>query len=242
MKHKLVMAGILSMALVLTGCGQAAGTSSTEETTPVQTTAETEAETTAETEAETEEENAEATGEEPASADELAAVQAAIDGYLKASEEADYASLVKYYDVDLVYYMSEGKLATEEELIAELERMADDGEITVGESAAEGEFGAPVCCNSEAQMYNDFLASDIFSEIEREDGTTYTLDMAENFVIDGVYTFNYSAAGVEDGMSFDISMDMTVLRINGEWKVDNILSLMMAFSSMMEDMDLEGME
>ncbi len=252
MKHRMIMAGILSMAMVLTGCGQAADTSSTEETaatttapaaTEAPTEEETEAETEEETEAESEEEAAE--GEEetpseaPASPEELAEVQAAIDGYRKAIEEGNCAELVKYYDIDVMYYMTTGKLADEAELVAELERQVDDGELAVGESAVQGEFGAPVCYNSQAKEYNDFLASDIFAEggFEDENGNTFEVNMAENFVIDGVYMFEYSAAGDQEGMSFDVSMDMAVLRINGEWKVDTGLTLTMAFATMFEGME-----
>lgn len=254
MKHRMILAGILSMAMVLTGCGQAADTSSTEEnaaatTAPAATEAPTEEETEAETEAATEEETEaeseeefeeeETPSEQPASAEELAEVQAAIDGYRKALEEENYADLVKYYDINVMYYMTTGKLASDEELSAELERQVADGELAAGESAVQGEFGAPVCYNSQAKEYNDFLASDIFSEggFEDENGNTFEVNMAENFTIDGVYMFEYSAAGDQEGMSFDVSMDMAVLRINGEWKVDTGLTMTMALAAMFEGME-----
>ncbi len=251
MKQRFIWASILSMAVLMTGCGfedallpedfvekEAATTTAPAETTEATTEGTTEAITEESVEETTAEENDNvgensteavvggetAEGGEVAEGDEAAQVQAAIDGYIKAIEEADYANIVKYYDIELLQHMATGKKHTEDELIAEVKRMADSGELAVGPMNAE--IGKPECLNSEAQEYNDFLASDMLAEIENENGETVKLNLAENYKIDGVYTFRYTASSA--GMNVD--MDMAVLRINGEWKVDSVLTMTMALA------------
>ena len=241
MKQRFIWASILSMAMLMTGCGSLPESSNSNEATTTaasventETTTEKAKETaendeSSESDESTENDESSESGEstesgEATEGDEAAQVQAAIDGYIKAIEEADYTNIVKYYDIELLKYMATGKQYTEDELITELQRMTDSGELAVGPMNAE--LGKPECLNSEAQKYNDFLASDMLAEIENENGETVKLNLAENYKIDGVYTFRYSAAS--SGMSVD--MDMTVLRINGEWKVDSALTMTMAMA------------
>lgn len=223
MRKKMIWASVLSMAMLLTACGNTADeTSSKTDETQATTEAATEATTEAATEATTE-----ASAANNGEGDELAQVQAAIDGYMKAASEANHKDLIKYYDIEMITYMETGKKPTEEEMIDLLKQSFFEGQ---NEGA---EVGAPEAHPEYVQEVNDFMASDFLKEVEKEDGTVVPLNMAENYKIDGVYTFNYAAGGG----GFSIDMDMTVLRINGEWKVDNAFTMAMSMASMMEGME-----
>lgn len=256
MKSTKAIAGILSMALLLTSCGTDTSskddssqadttTTTTEETTTTTEETTTTTEETTTTEAETTEtttttEDAgsedEPQPEEPRSAEEKAAAQVAMDGFLKANADEDYAAMVKYYDVGLLYYMETGEMASEDELIQYLK----DGETETGESVfsdySTAEIGELTCYNSMAEEMNAFLASDLLKEGENADGEPITLDMAGNFEIDGMYTFSMSVEDVGEDYDYSMDMEYAVLRINGEWQVDIGLTLVWAFAQMAEDM------
>ena len=227
MRNKLVWASVLSMAMLLTACGEKTedpeSESETQATTAVSTEAATEETTEVTTEAEKEQAPAGTEG------DEAAQVQAVIDGYIKAVREQDYANMAKYYNMELSHYMSTGEKASEAELA---EMLKEEYATHTGIADENTTIGAPVCVSERIEAYNDFLASDMFKEITNDAGETVQLNLPENYKIDGVYTFNYATSGG----GFSIDMDMDVLRVNGEWKVDSALSMMMAFSSMFEDM------
>ena len=226
MRKKMIWASVLSMAMLLTACGEKTGDTSTPSDTKA-TTAATEAAMEATTEAETEATTEAETEAAVSEGDEVAQVQAVIDGYIKAVREQDYANMVKYYNMELSHYMSTGEKASEAELA---EMLKEEYATHTGVSDENATIGAPVCAPELIQEYNDFLASDMFKEITNDAGETVQLNLPENYKIDGVYVFNYSSAGGS------IKMDMEVLRVNGEWKVDSALSMAMMFSSMFEDM------
>lgn len=261
MKIRRTIAGILSVAMLLTGCGTGASDSKTESTaettttTTAATTTTTEAttttaeETTTTTEITTEaaDENTDATTEDggmqpetPTSDDELAEVQATIDGFLEANENRDYAAMIQYFDLDLLYYMQTGKMATEAELIQFMEEQEAAGEGEIFADLSSAEIGEAECYNSSAKELNDFLASDLMKETEAQDGSGVKLDMAANFKIDGMYGFTVKNEVSEDGMDLSADIGYSVLRINGEWKVDIALTMVWAFAQMFEGMEDMG--
>lgn len=228
MRKKMIWASVLSMAMLLTACGEKTGDTSTPSETKA-TTGATEAATAATTEAETEATTEAETEAAVSEGDEAAQVQAVIDGYIKAVREQDYANMAKYYNMELSHYMSTGEKASEAELA---EMLKEEYATHTGIADENTTIGAPVCVSERIEAYNDFLASDMFKEITNDAGETVQLNLPENYKIDGVYTFNYATSGG----GFSIDMDMDVLRVNGEWKVDSALSMAMMFSSMFEDM------
>lgn len=254
MKATKTIAGILSVALLLTGCSSddsssVADTSKAETTTTTQDTTTTEAttttaETTTTVETTTTEEETDAgensgdvpQPETPASPDEAAAAKAAMDGFLKANADKDYAALVQYYDVDLMYYMTTGNMGTEDELIQYLKDQEAGTEGSVFVDYTNAEIGELECYNSMAAELNDFLSSDYMKEGTTDSGETITLDMAENFQIDGMYSFPVSVEASSDEFDYSSDMAYSVLHINGEWKVDVTLTLVWSFAQMFEDM------
>ena len=190
--------------------------------------------------------------EEPASEEELAEVTELIEQYKKAVTDKDFATLAKITDADMLQYISGGKEATADELEALLSGENGDGENVayIDIEVSEYEFGEAECHNSTASIFNDFLSDEAISALAEEAGTA--VDAAEKYTIDGVYTFkldNKSAtgsneeSGEEPAFSSDISMDMFVFRINGEWKIDcgygMVVSMYNAFSNMDTD-DLDA--
>ncbi|MBE6847995.1 MAG: hypothetical protein E7503_07705 [Ruminococcus sp.] len=246
MKFTKVLAGMLSAALLLTGCSEDSSstadsskadtttTTTTEATTTTTeaTTTTTETTTTAETTT-TEETDAgsdegDMKPEEPASADELAEVKDVIAGYLEANNNKDYAAMIRYYDVQFNYFMEHGETGSDPELVQYMQ----DAESEIFMDYSNAVFGEPQCYNSMAQEYNDFLASDLMSEVETEDGETIEVSPEEEFKIEGVYVFNVK----NEAAGFSSEMDYAVLKINGKWQVDTALTLLYTFVSIFEGM------
>lgn len=270
MKKTKMLAGVLALSMIFAGCGKADNEtkeSSVEETTAAETT---EAETTEEaTEAETTTEaeeigEGEPEEEEPASEEELQEVKDIIAAYETALKADDYETMVDLTDVDLLQYIATGKEGTKEELVALLKgETGDENTIVVKQDYSNTVFGEPRCYNSQAKMFNDFLASDAIAFFAEEgEGVT---DAADKFTIDGLYAFSMSSetsaetsSEIEDGegsMSFSsngsFDMDMYVVHINGEWKVDSgfimVAGMYQAFSGMAEentdkDLDMDEVE
>ncbi len=267
MKKTKMLAGVLALSMIFAGCGKADNEtkeSSVEETTAAETT---EAETTEEaTEAETTTE-AEEIGEgkpeeeEPASEEELQEVKDVIAAYETALKAKDYDTMVDLTDVDLLQYISTGKEGTKEELVALLKgETGDENAMVVEPDYSNTVFGEPRCYNSQAKQFNDFLSSDAMAFFAEEgEGAS---DTAEKFTIDGLYAFSMSSeTSVETEVSSDaeislnasgsIDMDMYVVHINGEWKVDSgfimVAGMYQALSSMAEedtdeDIDMDEVE
>ncbi len=238
MKFTKVLAGILSAALLLTGCSEDSSSTADSSkadttTTTAETTTTTEATTTTAETTTTEETDAgsvegEPEPEEPASADELAEVKDVIAGYLDANNNKDYGAMIRFYDVHFNYFMENGRTGSDPELVQYMQ----DAEDELFMDYSNAVFGEPQCYNSMAQEYNDFLASDLMSEVETEDGETIEVSPEEEFKIEGVYFFNVK----NEAAGFSSEMDYAVLKINGKWQVDTALTLLYSFVSIFEGM------
>lgn len=254
MKRLIAILTIFAMLSGLAACG------TTEESgagTNIPTEAATNAveETTAEPEAETEEDTTGASDEEetkdaPAEGEdaELAEVQAVLDGYFKAAEEQDIENLIKYHDFNFIHYLSEGVYLTDEQL---LEKVGSLEELGGEQPASYGTMTvSDVECHDEMiSAFQDFLSSDFWNDEEGENGEK--LHPADYFTIDGVYTCTVNSTGTaefevetQEGVTvsgsastdFNVTTEYAILRINGEWKVDITMSMMMMFANMIESM------
>ncbi len=179
-------------------------------------------------------------GAAPADEDELAEVQRVAETYFRATKEGDYEALVDVFDIEMLYYLENGEMGTREQCLNYLKEM--DPEETGAASIEDGNvtIGDPVCANEQAEEYNDF-----FKMIDEASGKS---KLAENFKVDGVYNMRLQTSGTTDAStstdesgikvnldvsgSFDIGMDIPILRINGQWKVDPAIGLTMSFYQM----------
>ena len=266
MKKTKILAGILAVSMMFAGCGKtddekkdssSEATTTTTEAETTETTTEAEEET---TEADADAEDGEPEEEEPASEEELQAVKDLIAAYETAVKAKDYETMVDLTDADLLYYISYGKEGTKEELVSLLDGTADaeEGAIVAETDYSNTVFGEPHCYNSQAKIYNEFLSNEDLAMLAEEgEGAT---DVASKYTIDGLYTFSMSSdasasadtsaeedadvdASINVNSSFD--MDMFVVRINGEWKIDTgyvmIASLYTSLSGM-DESDFEDDE
>ncbi len=180
-------------------------------------------------------------GAAPVSKDELAEVQRVADTYFKAMKDGDYEALVDVFDVEMLYYLENGETGSREQYLEFLRDMSDE---ETGASSIENDnvtIGDPVCANEQAEQYNEFFRKiDELSEGKSK--------LAENFKVDGVYNMRLQTSGTtaaststdESGIkmnvdvsgSFDFGMDIPILRINGQWKVDPAIGLIMGFYQM----------
>ncbi len=260
MKKTKMLAGILALSMIFAGCGKTDDEnkdSSTEATTVATTEAETTEEATTEAETTTEAEELgeeDPEEEEPASEEELQEVKALIAAYETALKADDYETMVDLTDVELLQYITKGTEGTKEELTALLKgETGDENTIVVKQDYSNTVFGEPHCYNSQAKMFNDFLASDAIAFFAEEgEGVT---DAADKYTIDGLYSFSMSSdttanaetsSETEDGegsMSFSsngsFDIDMYAVRINGEWKIDSgfimVAGMYQAFSGMADE-------
>lgn len=189
--------------------------------------------------------------EEPASEEELAEVNELIEQYKKAVTDKDFATLAKITDADMLQYISEGKEATADELEALLSGENGDGENVayIGMEVSEYEFGEAECHNSTASIFNDFLSDEAISALAEEAGTA--VDAAEKYTIDGVYTFKLNSksstgdgdeSGEDASFSSDVSMEMFVFRINGEWKIDCGYGMVVSMYNTFSNMDTDDLD
>lgn len=232
-KRKLI-AGLLALTMTASLCG--CGTAKTEpETAPESVTADSAA-------AENEESAADSAEQDSAETDpELAEIKKIADAFFKANDAQDYEALAKIYDADLLYYLENEKMGTEEEILQYLKDNSTEAVPIAGQSTSF-EISEPECHNEQAEEFNKF-----FEEMDKQSNS----ELAKNFHVDGVYIINMntkgSAAtedsenGVEGEASFDLDLPLAVLHINGEWKCDMAVNLTMsmynAFSQMGEDFE-----
>lgn len=236
--------------------GSKAASSEAETTAPAETAApeETTAPAAGELSAEeSESESAEpvAYGEKPAAGDELATVQYLADTYFKALENKDYETLIEVTDVDLMSYITTGEMPDHETQLAFAEELCSSAMHGAGV-----EISKPEKESEYAKQYNDFFKM----MDEKSEGE---LTIAEKFKVEDAYAVRLktSSAGDiatssddTDGISIDVSgsfdinmdIDMPIIKVNGEWKCDPQLSVLMsfynAFSDMADDMSDAGFE
>ena len=148
---------------------------------------------------------------------ELAAVQQVVDKYAKALTEKDYETLVDITDIDLLYLISEGETADRAQYLT---YMKDN--VFMEEADYSGyEFSAPYLEDGYVEEYENF-----FKMMEEE--SEGALSITDKFKIDRVYAVRMKQAGID--------MDMPIIHVNGEWKCDPNLSMVMAFYGMAESM------
>lgn len=180
--------------------------------------------------------------------DELKVVQDLLDQYETAVKDKDYETLAKITNADMLQYISSGKESTEEEIIALLKGEGDENSDIasfVDTDLTEFEIDELECHNELVGELNDFLSDEAFSELCESE-----VNASEKYTIDGVYTYklkSVSETGDDADVDFNsnFEMEMFVLRINDEWKVDCgyglIYSMYKAFSNV-DTNDFEGFD
>lgn len=165
---------------------------------------------------------------EPGSEEELAEILRVTQAYEDAVYNQDMDALVDCMDIDLIYYMQKEELGTREDYIAFVKEAFGDKLSKSLEQNPErvSIFKDPVYAPEKAEEYNSVL---------EKCGA-----ISNVFHIDGVYLYriqNQAAAdaGGQAGSGFQFSMgmgdlavgmDLAVVRINGEWKIDSALPAM----------------
>ena len=182
--------------------------------------------------------------EAPASDEELAEVKQVLDSFFKANAAKDYDTLAKVYDVDLLYFMDNGKTGDAAKYKEYLQDAAHQGMLTMADPNVY-QIDEPLCYNSHAGEYNDFLTT--LNDYQEE------ADLTEHFKIDGLYSARMRTSAqdtqnfandenddvdVSGTVSSDINIDTEILifRINGDWKCDLEVSMAKAFYSMFSGM------
>ena len=201
------------------------------------------AEETAETPETAGEENTSAP--EPGSEEELAEVVRVSKQYIQALANNDMELLVDSFDMDLYYYMQNNEPGDREKHLALAQEVFGEKlESHRGNTTEEqiDEFvKSPVYAPEKADEYNAFLKK--MDEIGQ--GKTAYSNL---FYIDGAYLYRIQNQAAADaggqagsGLQFSIGtgetlfgMDLAVLHINGEWKVDAALPILMDMINNME--------
>ena len=220
-------------------------TETTTTTTELTTTAETTAEETTKEKSSTEktEKSGETTaskksgkadyGQKPSANDEYATVKYLADTYFKAIENHDYEKLTEIVDVELMYYLENGETGSHKDHLDAVKALCTSS----GQSSME--VGKPEKESSAAAEYNDF-----FKKMDEQAGSGS--DIAKKFKVEDAYSVRIKTStkgevgtgiGSEDSDinvnisgSFDINLDidLPIIKINGEWKCDPAVSMMMA--------------
>ncbi len=182
-------------------------------------------------------------GEKPPASDELATVQYLADTYFKAIKNKDYDTLVDITDAELMCYISDGEMPDRDAQIEYVKSLcSDSADYTVSKPEKESGY---------AEEYNEF-----FKTLDEQQGSK----IADKFKVEDAYSVRLKAGAAGDiesssisaeseGMDLDVAfsgsydinvdIDMPIIKLNGEWKCDPQLSMMMsfytAFSSMGDD-------
>lgn len=148
-------------------------------------------------------------GEKPPASDELATVQYIADTYFKALDNKDFETLTDVMATELMCCVANGKAGDRAEQVAYVKEsfgsIAADPGRTVTKPEKEPRYPA---------AYNDF-----FKTVDKQNGGSAKL--ADQFKVEDAYTVIYKSTG--------ITMDIPIIRINGEWKIDPEVSLLMSF-------------
>ena len=177
--------------------------------------------------------------QKPSADDEAATVQYLADTYFKAVEKKDYETLADIVAVDLMCYVEDGDTGDRNAHLEAVKSLCSSSDQT-----AAMEIGKPQKESGYVSEYNKF-----FKMMDEESGES---ELAKKFKVEDAYTVNYKTGGKGDfdtktdktdsGISVDISgsydvnmdIDMPIIKINGEWKcepsVHMIMALMNAFS------------
>lgn len=180
-------------------------------------------------EPETETTTAELSESEPE--DTLAEVQRIAREFEQSAYDMDYAAMVDSYAVELLYYMENGRLGSRDEYIALLEKTYESqSQIQQNEQTKTAFEGEPVHMPEKAGEYMDVLRQ------MNDLGNEYAFTDAFN--IDDVYIYRVQAGSDTNGAAGDgmqinlgpndvsVGMDIAVIHINGQWKVDTTIPVM----------------
>ena len=173
-------------------------------------------------------------GEKPSASDELATVQYLADTYFKAIKNKDYDTLVDITDAELMCYISDGEMPDRDAQIEYVKSLCSDGGTDYTVSKPEKESGY-------AEEYNEF-----FKTLDEQQGSK----IADKFKVEDAYSVRLKAGAAGDiessgisaeseGVDLDVAfsgsydinidIDMPIIKLNGEWKCDPQLSMMMSF-------------
>lgn len=178
----------------------------------------------------------------------LEEVQQIMRQFNEAMKKNDSKALIDLINVEMLYYMEYGKTGTSSEY-----RNYFDSKVMSEQESQLGvlndcydlfETQTPVYSLEKELEYNEALVKmDELSHGESQ--------LSSNFYIDGVYLYRIEAStdgSVEagdaagSGLQFDldetggsVGMDIAVVRINGEWKIDFVLPTMQSILNMFGD-------
>lgn len=163
--------------------------------------------------------------------DTLAEVQRIAREFEQSAYDMDYAAMVDSYAVELLYYMENGRLGSRDEYIALLEKTYESqSQIQQNEQTKTAFEGEPVHMPEKAGEYMDVLRQ------MNDLGNEYAFTDAFN--IDDVYIYRVQAGSDTNGAAGDgmqinlgpndvsVGMDIAVIHINGQWKVDTTIPVM----------------
>lgn len=169
-------------------------------------------------------------GKKPSANDELATVQYLADTYLKAIEKRDYEKLTEIVDVELMYYLANGKTGTHKEYLNEVRSSCSSS------GTGESEIGKPKKDPDTAKLFNSYL-----QKMDQNNGGQSNL--AKTFKVESAYSVsiktkttstsadaevNGKKVKVNGSFSSTSTHEMPIIKINGEWKCDAGALMMMA--------------
>ncbi len=182
--------------------------------------------------AENETESSAADLPEAGSPEEMETVQAVLDHFVEAVAAQDYEKVAKYDNMQLMYYLQEGEIYSDAEIAAKLQAAADASEMPADTQTSAGTAFSDLTLGTEEQLeqVQSMLANKAYWSRANKN-----CDPAAHFTVDRMYTVNMNSSDSSDSAAA-VSLPVFVLHINGEWKLDTVLSLMMMFSSMADSL------
>lgn len=180
-------------------------------------------------------------GAEPGTDEALAEVQLVAHQYEQSSRELDWEGFIDAYNIEMLYYMEHNELGTREDYLNFVQEMCAGKDLSASDAGTAGMFqNEPVYCPEKVDEYNQAMKT--LDQMGHQTG------MSNVFRVDGVYIYriqNQAAAEAGgkagSGMQFSfglgeaaVGLDIAVIRINGQWKVDTTLPIM---QSVLQTMD-----
>lgn len=186
---------------------------------------------------------------EPGTEEALAEVQRIMRQFEEACKENDQETMAELMDVELLYYMEHSKLADPQTYLEfykkEVTQNSDSPYNSFGKNNMTFSDQTPAYCPEKVAEYNKFFQQMDETSIEE---TAF----ADTFHIDAVYIYRFEVDSksnvnsvtddtVGDGFKIELNngdvsvgMDIAVIRINGEWKIDFVIPMMQVLLDMMQ--------
>ena len=179
--------------------------------------------------------------EPSAEADELAAIKKIAENGYAAAISNNYEDMVKYVNLDVMWYMTKGEWVSDAELVEELKKASEGVEVgfdssgnlsTSFETLEDLEFtDVTLCTDEELQEINDFLQM-----LGEEAETSYDLVFTKAYKLPVTYS-NMSEAE-EALMNSDKAPCLYVLEYNnGTTKLDMCVTLLAELYRAFEELD-----